>query len=227
MATRKSSPDSGTKSRSGPPSLREQLKALPGTGEATTSGAARSPDARPQPRKKAAPGAVPTPEGPSFKELAVDVRPLPEPAKPALPPAPSPIPIRAVAPKTRLWVERREGAVWAVAEGLPPRMLDELRAGKVVPRRELDLHRRSAAEARLLLDEGVSRARREGVVCLLVVCGRGLHSGAEGPVLPDVVAERLSEELGAEILAFCTAPHKWGGEGALLVRLRAPPLSEG
>jgi DNA-nicking Smr family endonuclease len=106
-------------------------------------------------------------------------------------------------------------------------MLDELRAGKVVPRRELDLHRRSAAEARLLLDEAVPRARREGVACLLVVCGRGLHSGAEGPVLPEVATERLSEELGDEILAFCTAPRKWGGEGALLVRLRAPLLLGG
>ena len=40
--------------------------------------------------------------------------------------------------------------------------------------------------------------------------------------MPEVVMERLSEELGAEILAFCTAPRKWGGEGAVLVRLRAP-----
>ena len=124
-------------------------------------------------------------------------------------------------------MERRDGAVWAVADGLPARVLDDLRAGTVVPRRELDLHRRSAAEARQLLDEGVPRARRDGVACLLVVCGRGLHSGAEGPVLPDVVMERLSEELGDEILAFCTAPRKWGGEGALLVRLRAPPLADG
>ena len=71
-----------------------------------------------------------------------------------------------------------------------------------------------------MLDDGVRQARQDGVSCLLVVCGRGKHSGADGPVLPDVAAERLSEELASEILAFCTAPRKWGGEGALIVRLR-------
>jgi DNA-nicking Smr family endonuclease len=64
------------------------------------------------------------------------------------------------------------------------------------------------------------------MACVLVVCGRGTHSGAEGPVLPDVVIERLSEELANEVLAFCTAPRKWGGQGAVIVRLRAPVTSE-
>lgn len=163
----------------------------------------------------------PLPEDPCFKDLALGVRRLPEPSRATLPPLPVPVLTRAVAPRSRLWVERREGSVWAVAEGLPRRILEDLRAGKVVPRRQLDLHRRSAAEARQLLDDSVPRARREGVACLLVVCGRGTHSGGEGPVLPEVATERLSEALADEILAFCTAPRKWGGEGALLVRLRA------
>jgi DNA-nicking Smr family endonuclease len=227
MCPRKRSPEAGTKSRSGRPSLREQLKALPPSRGATVEEAAAAPRGRDASLRSGARGSLPTDEEPSFKELAADVQPLPEPATPALLPAPSPAPTRAVAPKTRLWVERQDSGVWAVAEGLPARVLDDLRAGKVVPRRELDLHRRSAAEARSLLDEGVPRARREGVACLLVVCGRGLHSGLEGPVLPEVVTERLSEELGDEILAFCTAPRKWGGEGALLVRLRAPQPAGG
>jgi DNA-nicking Smr family endonuclease len=96
----------------------------------------------------------------------------------------------------------------------------------VVPRREIDLHRRSAADARQLLDAGICTARREGLGCLLVVCGRGIHSGADGPVLPDVAIQQLSEELASEVLAFCTAPQKWGGQGALIVRLRAPAGSK-
>ena len=71
------------------------------------------------------------------------------------------------------------------------------------------------------MDE-VLRARRDGLGCVLIVCGRGLHSGLEGPVLPDVAIERLSEELAYYVLAFCTAPRRWGGEGALLVMLRPP-----
>jgi DNA-nicking Smr family endonuclease len=37
-----------------------------------------------------------------------------------------------------------------------------------------------------------------------------------------VVIERLSEELADHVLAFCTAPRRWGGEGALLVMVRGP-----
>jgi len=82
------------------------------------------------------------------------------------------------------------------------------------------LHRKSAAEARLELGQAVREARRAGVRCLLVVCGQGKHSSAEGPVLPEVAVECLSETLADEILAFTSAPRKWGGLGALLVRLR-------
>jgi DNA-nicking Smr family endonuclease len=39
-------------------------------------------------------------------------------------------------------------------------------------------------------------------------------------VLPVVVFERISDELAEHVLAFCTAPRRWGGEGALIVMLR-------
>jgi DNA-nicking Smr family endonuclease len=91
-----------------------------------------------------------------------------------------------------------------------------------VPRRVLDLHRLNAVEARQVLDAGIRQARRDGLTCVLVVCGRGTHSGSDGPVLPELAIERLSEELAGDVLAFSTAPRKLGGEGALIVRLRAP-----
>ena len=215
MTPRKRPPDPGLKGRPRGRSLRDQVKALPpGIAPSPSPGRGSGPTAR------AARPAAPA-EGQSFKELAAGVQPLPVGARsPPLPGPPLPIPTRGVPPKLRLWVERQAGVVRARAEGVPARLLEDLRAGRVVPRRELDLHRRSAAEARQMLDDGVRRARQDGVSCLLVVCGRGKHSGADGPVLPDVAAERLSEELASEILAFCTAPRKWGGEGALIVRLR-------
>ena len=74
--------------------------------------------------------------------------------------------------------------------------------------------------ARQALGQAVLEARRSGVRCLLVVCGQGKHSSAEGPVLPEVAVECLSEVLADEILAFTSAPRRWGGLGALLVRLR-------
>lgn len=216
MATsrRPSEPQTG---RPGSRSLREQMQAL--APEVAAAAAARV--APPPPPK---PARAPAPDGLSFKDLAGNggVRPIADPSRavvhepaPAGPPRPAPR-------KHRLWVERREGSVRARAEDIPARWLDDLRSGRVVPRRELDLHRKGAADARLVLDEEVLRARRDNLSCVLIVCGRGLHSGLEGPVLPDVAIERLSEELADHVIAFCTAPRRWGGEGALLVMLRPP-----
>jgi len=177
--------------------------------------------APPPPPKPAKPAGA---DGLSFKDLAGNggVRPLPDPARTVLhEPSPS-APPRPAPPKHRLWVERHADIVRARAEDVPPRWLDDLRAGRVIPRRELDLHRKGAADARQVLDDEVARARRDNIPCVLVVCGRGLHSGLEGPVLPDVAIERLSEELADQVLAFCTAPRRWGGEGALIVMLRPP-----
>jgi len=111
--------------------------------------------------------------------------------------------------------------VRARAADAPERVMQDLERGRIVPRRQLDLHRQSAAGARQILDLEIPRARKDGVGCLLIVCGRGMHSTPEGPVLPDVVIERLSEELESDVLAFTTAPRKWGGQGALIVCLRA------
>ncbi len=185
--------------------MREQLKAV-------------SRALRGAKKKRTAVAAAPA--TPSFAQLARGVQPLPD-GPPRLGPAPPPAPERVSArPRTRLWVEHGSEGVRAWAADVPARWLDALEAGRVVPRRELDLHRKSAAEARVALAAAVREARQAGVSCLLVVCGRGQHSSAGGPVLPDVAVECLSETLAEQVLAFATAPRKWGGKGALLVRLR-------
>jgi DNA-nicking Smr family endonuclease len=225
MAAQKRPPESA-KPRPESRSLRDQMANL--APEVVAAAAART-NAKPPPPKplKKVPGA----DGLSFKDLAGSggVLPLPGQGRTAHPPAPPLAPApppKAAPPKPRLWVERRPDAVRAKAEDVPPRWLDDLRSGRVPPRRQIDLHRKGVAEARQALDEGVLLARRESVGCLLVVCGRGMHSGLDGPVLPDVLIERLSEELSEHVLAFCTAPRKWGGEGAVLVMLRPPAKKE-
>jgi DNA-nicking Smr family endonuclease len=214
MATHRRPPEPADKAR--PRSLRDQVAAL--APEVAAAAAARAPAKPPPPKPVKVPGA----DALSFKDLAGGggVRPIPGTPRAVAPPPAPPEPPRPLARPHRMWVERRPEAVRARAEDAPARWLDDLRAGRVVPRRELDLHRKGVVEARELLDEGVARARRESVSCLLVVCGRGVHSGVDGPVLPDVAIERLSEELAEHVLAFCTAPRKWGGDGALLVMLR-------
>jgi DNA-nicking Smr family endonuclease len=225
MATPKRTSEPSPKSRPASRSLRDQMAAL--APEVVAAAAARASP----PPQSARPPKPPKPSGVgalSFKDLAGagGVKPLTEPSRVVTrsePPAG--LPARPAPAKHRLWVERRDDVVRARAEDVPPRWLDDLRAGRVVPRRELDLHRKGAADARQALDDEVARARRENVACVLIVCGRGLHSGLYGPVLPDVAIERLSEELSEHVYAFCSAPRKWGGDGALIVMLR-PPTKE-
>lgn len=225
MATSKRPSEPSPKERPASRSLRDQVVAL--APEVVAAAAARAaPPPPPPPKAPKQSGA----DALSFKDLAGrgGVRPLPEASRPSVrvEPLPGAAPRVAAAPKKRLWVERRDDVVRARAEDASARCLDELRSGRVVPRRELDLHRKGAADARQALDEAIPRARRENVPCVLIVCGRGLHSGLEGPVLPEVAIERLSEELSDHVLAFCSAPRRWGGEGALIVMLRPPSKDE-
>jgi DNA-nicking Smr family endonuclease len=111
--------------------------------------------------------------------------------------------------------------VTGVAEGVSQRVVDSLGSGRELPRRQIDLHGMSAVAARSALTRFVVEAGRANARSVLIVCGKGLHSGAAGPVLPDLVVEHLSESLALHVLAFCTAPRRFGGRGALLVRLRA------
>lgn len=131
----------------------------------------------------------------------------------------APVRVLGRRPKPELTWARQEETVRGRADGVPERLLEELARGRPLPTREVDLHGLRAARAGSALVDAVTQARRDGVECLLVICGRGKHSESL-PVLPEVAIERLSQ-LGEHVLAFCTAPARLGGSGALLVRLRA------
>jgi DNA-nicking Smr family endonuclease len=191
-----------------PKSLRDQVKSLP-----VPPVRAAPPPPAPSRRKASAADDL------TFEQLASRILPTTRATEAIQAPAPA---AAARAPRTRMWVERSDSTVRARAADAPARLVQDLERGRVVPRRELDLHRLSAAAARQLLDLEIPRARKDGVGCVLVVCGRGVHSTPEGPVLPGVVIERLSEELESDVLGFATAPRKWGGQGAFIVCLRSP-----
>jgi DNA-nicking Smr family endonuclease len=82
------------------------------------------------------------------------------------------------------------------------------------------LHGLTAARASAELRVTVPAARRQGLRCLVVISGRGIHSPGGHSTIAELVVTELSVTLAAHVLAFRTAPPRFGGEGALVVRLR-------
>ncbi len=121
-----------------------------------------------------------------------------------------------VAPATRLQAEPEGGR----AAGVNDRRMADLRAGRIPPDERLDMHGLRADDARAVLADRVRAAAERGARCLLVIHGRGAHSGGAG-VLPELAADELMRGHAAtHVLAFCRALPKDGGAGALYVLLR-------
>ena len=105
-------------------------------------------------------------------------------------------------------------------DGLPRRVLTDLRRGRWVVQAELDLHGLTRDEARSALAHFLHDALENGYRCVRLIHGKGLGSPGREPVLKHLSRGWLMQR--EEILAFCQArPHN-GGEGALLVLLRNP-----
>jgi DNA-nicking Smr family endonuclease len=118
-------------------------------------------------------------------------------------------------------VEEVGETVSGVAPGIDRKLMVRLRAGDYPVEAELDLHRRSRAEAGAELERFLARARGEGRRCVLVIHGRGHNSGPEGPVLVAATRDWLTQgPLRRHVLAFVSAPPDLGGSGAVLVLLR-------
>ncbi len=106
--------------------------------------------------------------------------------------------------------------------GLPPRLMDELRAGRIPFQDHLDLHgltlmRAEAAVTRFILDS-VALKRS----CVLLIHGRGLGSQDGVPVLKRNLETFLLRGLVRKyLLAFTTARPVDGGLGASYILLRS------
>lgn len=190
----------------------------PKTSESSKPAPLKAKPEEPKPEEPKPPAAV---DELDFARLIGKVRPIANTPRVAQgpPTADGPTPVNAAPPKNRLKVVWRDEYVRGTADGVSGQVVDRLAKGSPAPSRQLDLHGLRAAEARAFLTQAVRDARRDGVACLLVICGRGKHSEA-GAVLREVAVEHSSDALSDQVLAFCTAPSRWGGSGALLVRLR-------
>ena len=116
--------------------------------------------------------------------------------------------------------ERVEG----LAQGIDRQHLLRLRRGEWRVERRVDLHGLTAPEARRELVSELQDAVAEGVRCVLVIHGRGLHSES-GPVLRDGVLTWLTAPpLAQRVMAFASALPRDGGPGASYVLLRRTRL---
>jgi DNA-nicking Smr family endonuclease len=141
---------------------------------------------------------------------------VPSPSRPVSPPAVPTAPLRSA------WViKRQDGRVSASAAGVAHEQVSALARGELPVEATCDLHGMRAEAARARLAGFLAGCADRGQRVVLVVCGRGLHSGPEGPVLLDVAIDVLTgTATGRQVLAFTSASPRQGGEGALVVWLR-------
>jgi DNA-nicking Smr family endonuclease len=103
--------------------------------------------------------------------------------------------------------------------GLPRRALADLRRGRWGIQSELDLHGYDREEARAALARFLLLAHERGQRCVRIIHGRGLSSPGGVSVLKTLSRQWLAQR--DEVLAFCAAKPRDGGEGALLVLLKS------
>ena len=88
------------------------------------------------------------------------------------------------------------------------------------PDDEVDLHGKTREEAVHIVQNFIRTAHLSGFNTLLIITGKGQHSGSEGPVLRRSVEEWLKRNGKPYLNSFQTAPLDLGGEGAIVVYLK-------
>lgn len=104
--------------------------------------------------------------------------------------------------------------------GLATNTLRDLRRGRWVIQDEIDLHGLNREEARALLAGFLAECLQHGRRCVRIIHGKGHGSPQKLSVLRQLVRGWLAQR--DETLAYCQARPHDGGEGALIVLLRAP-----
>jgi DNA-nicking Smr family endonuclease len=129
---------------------------------------------------------------------------------------------RGVGPGRSLHVAWAGEQVEGLLPGVSRRQLAELRraAGGLERAAILDLHGTTRAEARVQLERFLSLTAAAGRRRICIICGRGRHSSTGQAVLREAVVEWLAGPLAGLVRAFCSAPERAGGTGALCVLLR-------
>lgn len=101
-----------------------------------------------------------------------------------------------------------------------PARMKQLRQGRLTPQAQLDLHGLSRETALERVGFFLQDAAYQGWGTVLVITGQGKRS-EDGPVLRAAVERYLAEAGGAWVAEWGRAPARYGGDGALVVFLKA------
>ncbi|MBY0575366.1 MAG: Smr/MutS family protein [Gallionellaceae bacterium] len=105
-----------------------------------------------------------------------------------------------------------------LSNGLSRMTLRKLRRGNWPIQNVLDLHGNNSEAARKLLQEFLHDAAQNALRCVLVIHGKGMNSQGGEAVLRKLARHWLTQH--PRVLAYCDAPPKDGGHGAVLVLLK-------
>jgi len=105
------------------------------------------------------------------------------------------------------------------APGVGSDVVRKMRKGHWPVQDELDLHGLRRDAARDAIVSFIGAATRRNDRCVRIIHGKGFGSKSQEPVLKSMVHSWLVQK--AEVVAFCAARPSEGGDGALIVLLRA------
>lgn len=112
-----------------------------------------------------------------------------------------------------------------LGRGLAGSVLKDLRRGRWVLQGELDLHGLNRDAARHQLAGFLATCLHHGKRCVRIIHGKGHGSPQKLSILRQLVRGWLAQR--SEVLAYCQALPQDGGEGALIVLLRAQKTRHG
>ena len=164
-----------------------------------------------------------------FREAVGDVRRLVSAAPPAASRKPAPRPRRShvdesppVADHILTFINTVEPSaadqLSYLREGYPPKLLRQLKRGRVSAQDELDLHGMTLRMAQTAINAFLEEAKHMDWCCVRIVHGKGLRSATARPVLKGLANRMLRQR--DEVIAFASAPSAHGGTGAVVVLLK-------
>lgn len=112
----------------------------------------------------------------------------------------------------------QEDRIAFLAPGLQKNVLKKLRKGQYGLDAEIDLHGLTSRNAKQQLLNFLHDCVENGIRCVRVIHGKGYNSPDSQPVLKNDINMWLRQH--QDVLAFCSAPPKAGGAGAVFVLLR-------